>query len=693
MSLRPSIAAALALSVAAPIAFASTLNAQPSEAQDASSVPIAPTPEWASDSEPLPVPEDAQGLIFVRRQDTIARLTETGARSYQSQLFRLLQPQALQLGNIAFAWNPASGPAQVHAVRIHRGSRVIDVLESTQFEILRREDQLEQAMLDGNLTASLRVPDLRVGDDLEFAYTVPLHDPTLKEASHGLLFLADAPPSGRFRLELSWEVGQEPAIQLTDDLKEVAERTDNAITVRFDNPEAIAPPRNAPPRYSWARIIEYSDFATWEAVSRRFFDLFDVATQLDANSPLREEAAFIASENASKLAQAQAALKLVQQQVRYVYVGLNGGNFTPASADETWERRYGDCKGKTAMLLALLRELEIEAEAVLVANTIPTDGHPNRLANPGLFDHVLVRARIDGEDYWLDGTLPAVIEARDEPFFRYQSVLPLASNGKALERLPERPFELPQQMGIVDIDARAGFDEPAKKTEIIVSRGPSALQEYYSFSAVTDNQLEAAFRSELVGNREWDSIDKVAYRFDKETQASVLEIVGTGPVDWEAEEDGTYTFRLPGGGFNPPDRRQRAEGDLSETPYWQSPQYSCFATTVRLPEETELEKWSFNTVFDTMLFGRVFYRAMEKRNDRTIRMVRASRTETTEITPKRAARDNERLANFDNSMAVIGYYPREETDTWNGTGPVPATDEVDWTGQNPPCLPADMLKK
>lgn len=55
------------------------------------------------------------------------------------------------------------------------------------------------------------------------------------------------------------------------------------------------------------------------------------------------------------------ALDLVQQQVRYVYVGLGGGTYLPASADETWNRRYGDCKGKTALLLALLGELGIAA--------------------------------------------------------------------------------------------------------------------------------------------------------------------------------------------------------------------------------------------------------------------------------------------------------------------------------------------
>ncbi|WP_404482688.1 hypothetical protein [Novosphingobium sp. BL-52-GroH] len=49
---------------------------------------------------------------------------------------------------------------------------MIDVWEKASFEILRREDQLEAARLDGILTAVLHAPDLRVGDELEFAATL-----------------------------------------------------------------------------------------------------------------------------------------------------------------------------------------------------------------------------------------------------------------------------------------------------------------------------------------------------------------------------------------------------------------------------------------------------------------------------------------------------------------------------------------
>jgi len=248
-------------------------------------------------------------------------------------------------------------------------------------------------------------------------------------------------------------------------------------------------------------------------------------------------------------------------------------------------------------------------------------------------------------------------------------------------------------VGLVDIDASAGFDEPAKRTEVTLSRGGAALQEYYSFTSVTPNQLEAAFRTQLVGSAIWDTVDSVSYRFDEDTQASVLTITGTGPVDWEEEEDGAYDLILPGGGFSAPSRRVRSTEEPADVPYWQGLSYTCYAATVRLPSDTDLDDWGFNTVFDTSLYGRLYYRMMELNEDRTLRLVSGSRVQQTEISPSRAKRDNGRLSKFDNTKAVLSYNPAGMGEAWGRLLPVPAVDEADWTGENAPCLPPDILKE
>lgn len=646
-----------------------------------------PIPSWVRESELIAVPEDASGLLFIRRQDTLVHLDQKGQTQHLGYRIKILHPNALQLGNLSIAWNPAAGAPTVHSIKIHREGQAIDVLEDASFDILRREDQLEAARLDGVLTAVLRVADLRVGDELEFAVTIPMSDPTLGASNAGLLMLGAEPPAGRFRLGLSWEEGQKPQLKFATWMEAAAKRYERGVEFRFDNPPTLNPPKDAPPRFQWQRVVEYSGFKDWAAISRHFSPLFQKAAKLEPGSPLREEARRISAAHSTSLDRANAALKLVQQQVRYVYVGLDGGNLTPASAEETWQRRYGDCKAKTALLLALLSELSIEAEAVLANNGGLDDGFEERLPNPGLFDHVLVRAQIDGVGYWLDGTLPPVAAANPIPTLPYRWVLPLSLEGRSLERIEWKPSEIPDEITLHEIDAREGFEQPARIVNTTITRGIKGLQQQVQFSGLTPAQLLAGLRQQLVGST-WQEIVDVKWRYDSRAQASVLTISGKGTVTWDDDGDGAKSLSLPGGGFIPPEKRVRATDQDQRVPYYREPGFNCHVTTVRLPRSTSPEQWSFNSQFKTRFFGQHYYRAFDL-HDHAIRMVRGSRIEQREIDPDAADRDNARLSAFDNSMAWIYYAPRGAS---RGKAPVekdlrvPATYEIEWTADQVPCL-------
>ncbi|WP_404482910.1 hypothetical protein [Novosphingobium sp. BL-52-GroH] len=72
-------------------------------------------PKWVVPSEPLPVPDDAAGAVFVRQQDSEVHLDDKGQPAYR---IKILHPNALEIGNLSLAWNPASGPPVVHAIKI-----------------------------------------------------------------------------------------------------------------------------------------------------------------------------------------------------------------------------------------------------------------------------------------------------------------------------------------------------------------------------------------------------------------------------------------------------------------------------------------------------------------------------------------------------------------------------------------------
>ncbi|MCE9575245.1 MAG: DUF3857 domain-containing transglutaminase family protein [Deltaproteobacteria bacterium] len=111
------------------------------------------------------------------------------------------------------------------------------------------------------------------------------------------------------------------------------------------------------------------------------------------------------------------AVAWLHAHVRYTGIELNDSAIVPASPAETSKRGFGDCKDKATLLVALLRAAKIPADVVLLSTGPGTDVDRD-LPGMGVFDHAIVRARVDGKDLWIDATedgLPAgQLPSRDQ---------------------------------------------------------------------------------------------------------------------------------------------------------------------------------------------------------------------------------------------------------------------------------------
>ena len=91
----------------------------------------------------------------------------------------------------------------------------------------------------------------------------------------------------------------------------------------------------------------------------------------------------------------------VQEHVRYVSVAIGSEAFKPHSCAAVLEYGYGDCKDMTALLITLLKAVEIEAFPALLS----TKGHRSVLTDmPKVkqFDHVVTAVPSGGHYVWLD---------------------------------------------------------------------------------------------------------------------------------------------------------------------------------------------------------------------------------------------------------------------------------------------------
>lgn len=507
---------------------------------------IAPAPAWVK---PVPLP-DAKGkpdeaAIRLLLQDQQSLLEAGRQTSYAEFAIRIQTPQGLTAGNIVLPWRPDMDVLTVHKVHILRGSEVIDVLESGQtFTVVRRESNLESATLDGVLTATMQPEGLQVGDVINVAVSVASSDPTLKEHVELVGAGWNGLPVERAHLRVQWPSSLPIRMRQPEGLpplKLAKGGGTTSIELSIDKLEPIQPPKGAPPRFQIMRLVELSDFDSWAPIGTLMAPLYEKAAVLPPEGPLQAELARIKALSPDKKVRAEAALALVQDRIRYVLLAMGDGGLVPADAQTTWSRRFGDCKGKTALLLALLHALEIDAEPVAV-NTILGDGLNERLPMVGLFNHVLVRATIDGRAYWLDGTRTGdkSLDAIPVPAFGWG--LPLIEKGAALVRMMPPPLEQPSSETIIRMDATAGLTIPAPTKIEAVTRGDEAVELHTNLSNLTQDARDRALRDYWKSRYDFIDVKSTTTSFDPVSKEQRLTMEGLARMDWSGgsyETDGT----------------------------------------------------------------------------------------------------------------------------------------------------------
>ncbi|MFM5949742.1 MAG: DUF3857 domain-containing transglutaminase family protein [Novosphingobium sp.] len=496
-------------------------------------------PAWV-DVAPLPQPpKDADGAATVDLLgDVQVKFNKDDEVTYYGVAWIIGTAEGLDSGTLKVDWDPSLEVLTIHKYRVLRDGQPINLLgDGSGIKVIQRETRMESAMLDGRLTATMQPEDLRVGDVVELSYSVVRKDPAMQGHAQYLVGPSDGATFGRFRVRMLWDKDKQvqwrtfPGI-LQPKLKKTAQGTELVADI-YDSTAPRAP-ENAPRRFTVVNAVEVTEFKDWPAVSRLFAPLYAQAATLGAESPIKAEAAKIAAQTPDPRRRAELALKLVQSQVRYLFLGMNAGGFVPAAADQTWARRFGDCKGKTVLLVALLKELGIEARPVLV-HTEEGDLVGARLPSMEAFDHVIVEAKIGGKSYWLDGTRlgDEQLDRLEVPNYRFG--LPVSAQGSGLVALVPDPLSRPATSVTLSIDASKGLDVPAPATAEMRFSGPVASDVRQKFAGFS--QAERTRELRKLWRESFDAIapGKVATFTDPKNGDFVLTMTGTAQMEWTAD--------------------------------------------------------------------------------------------------------------------------------------------------------------
>ena len=552
--------------------FVLGLAAAPALAEPAPT--FAPTPEWV---EAPPVPEGNPKLADKPTQSLLmtaqSRYQADGAmEQYVELAFAVQSPQGLTaIGNVVIAWQPAQSDLIVHKVQILRGSEKIDLLaRGHEFTVLRRENNLESAMLDGVLTAVMQPEGLAVGDVIDVAYTIRTKPGAVPFRGENLVSLQRGSPSRVLRLRDIWPEGAQLRWQATPamgkpKLRKTKWGTELVLDAR--DAEGPEPPAGAPARFQIPAILEVSQYRDWNEVARIMSPLYASASGLAPDSPLKAEIERIKASSPDQKVRAMAALRLVQDRIRYLALNMGEGGYVPATADQTWARKFGDCKGKTVTLLALLAGLGIDSEPVLVSTRMG-DYLADRLPQVQLFDHVLVRARIDGTSYWLDGTRLGDRKLDSLTSLPFGWGLPVTMAGATLERLPRPAPAEPRLEILVTQDASQGFDHPVDFDMQIVMRGEMAAMSRQGISQQGRDKMLESMRTSFANRSEDGETTDVDVVDDEQADTVTFKIKGKGSMSWaDVSGSSARRYRFGDETFPKGTNFEREPGPFADAPF------------------------------------------------------------------------------------------------------------------------------
>ena len=338
-------------------------------------------------------------------EDHQVRVAGANVDEYFRRVRRVITPAGVQnASELSIDFDPSYQRLVLHDVVLIRNDkrldRRIDEMARDEVRIIEKESDSKDSIYDGQLTALMFLKDVRPGDVLDYSWSLEGSNPLLGGRYADEFDFGARVPTRLMRHRVVWPADR-PLHCSKPARVEHRGAADVYVWERRDV-EATDAEDSTPEWYDPWETVQVTEYASWSEVGRWADALFrlDDGSRAAVNKLANE----IRESNRGRDAQLVAAIRFVQDDIRYLGIEMGRGSHEPRQPAAVIAQRYGDCKDKALLLAALLRELGIEAYPALV-NTKLRRRLDEFLPSPFLFDHVITQVIDSGKTYWIDGTL------------------------------------------------------------------------------------------------------------------------------------------------------------------------------------------------------------------------------------------------------------------------------------------------
>ena len=354
------------------------------------------------------VTDDEHPLRTLHRL-TVTTVFDNGLASHFKQVvFQPLNDEAAaQARQYAFVYHADRQIVRLRAAKVYRrDGRVDEAIESGEGPV----DDPSINMYTLQRAFYVQFPRLEPGDVVELRYRVDdvaarnemadyfgeINYLQSTEPTHQAEYVLVTPKDKQIHIS----VGPKTAAAARQVKHEVSER-DGRRTDRFTLTD-VPPLQREPlmPRLPELLVhVHASTFASWQDVGRFYWGL--MRDKLDVDDDVRALAKKLVAGLEDDRAKVAAIYRQAATETRYVALEFGIEGIRPRRAALTLARGWGDCKDKATLIVALLREVGIDAEVVLVRTGL-RGGFDPTTASLEPFDHAI--AYVPSLDLYLDGT-------------------------------------------------------------------------------------------------------------------------------------------------------------------------------------------------------------------------------------------------------------------------------------------------
>jgi transglutaminase-like putative cysteine protease/tetratricopeptide (TPR) repeat protein len=317
--------------------------------------------------------------------------------------------------------------------------------------------------------------NLRAGDVIEVQYTVAdvAYQNDMADYFGELAIIGDVLPKRNWDYTLIAPAQRKFTFNQPrlPGLKRQVERQKNEVVYRWAATD-VARVDIEPAMPGFTEVAPYlhiSTYQSWQEVGRWYWSL--VVDQLRSDPTIKQVAAEVTSGLHGDAEKVRALHRFVIEKTRYVGLEFGIHGYKPYPASQVLLRGFGDCKDKSLLLVALLREQGIESELVLLRSRRAglVDSEPASLA---IFDHAITY--VPSLDLYLDGT--AEFAGLDELPSQDQGVMILRVGwgGTTLARTPVLPASANRAARVWKVALAA--DGSAQVDETVTVKGQAAQE-------------------------------------------------------------------------------------------------------------------------------------------------------------------------------------------------------------------------